>query len=554
MARRSQVIYTCVFLAVILSVGIVQAVLEVRGGESIQMLDLFVDTFVTPLKRANSLADLFDKLQDKLDEVDAELQDGLTTDHPDAWDSYDAEVVAEEALFAVQDVRKKATTINRHMKADTTRKLFRQLDTLYAAADSLYELIGSLELQNAESQLSRVRALSDRFGRHFPHRTVLSIPQLAWNAFWLHTAFSQKYLRAWEAEMEEVSVAANTLRPPMQFFRYMVLQDVGDKAVKGRNGWLFYKPGVDYLTYPYIRSPRSMPDTTTNIIDPSPVIMRERPVQAIVDFRNQLQAYGIDLLVVIVPGKPSIYPDLVNPQIKPVWAGTYSHSVRTIKELRKLGVDVVNLFEPFKEERLRDHEEGDSLYLKQDTHWKPRGARLAAKLVAERVKEYPWYNEDPPYYREYAIDTVTVERVGDVGVMTALPDFQVHNLNLMFEREPTLCYQVYQVRRDEEGNEISRRLYRDDYRNSQILLLGDSFSRIYQTDEPRSAGWISHLAYELSQPLATIVSDGGASTLVRETLSRKARVLKGKKLVVWEFVERDLRFGAKGWKHVELEL
>ena len=26
-----------------------------------------------------------------------------------------------------------------------------------------------------------------------------------------------------------------------------------------------------------------------------------------------------------------------------------------------------------------------------------------------------------------------------------------------------------------------------------------------------------------------------------------------KKLVIWEFVERDLRFGAEGWKDVGLE-
>jgi hypothetical protein len=83
-------------------------------------------------------------------------------------------------------------------------------------------------------------------------------------------------------------------------------------------------------------------------------------------------------------------------------------------------------------------------------------------------------------------------------------------------------------------------------------VLGDSFSRIYQTDAPRSAGWISHLARELSQPLASIVNDGGASTLVRQTLARKQNVLRNKKLVVWEFVERDFRYGAEGWKEVDL--
>ena len=53
-------------------------------------------------------------------------------------------------------------------------------------------------------------------------------------------------------------------------------------------------------------------------------------------------------------------------------------------------------------------------------------------------------------------------------------------------------------------------------------------------------------------PLASIVNDGGASTLVRQQLSRKPELLRGKKLVVWEFVERDVRFGTEGWQPVPL--
>jgi hypothetical protein len=93
--------------------------------------------------------------------------------------------------------------------------------------------------------------------------------------------------------------------------------------------------------------------------------------------------------------------------------------------------------------------------------------------------------------------------------------------------------------------------FKDDFRKSEILILGDSFSRIYQTDSPVNAGWIAHFAKNMNRPVASIVSDGGASTLVREKLARKASVLKGKKLLIWEFVERDLRFGAEGWKDVD---
>ena len=88
--------------------------------------------------------------------------------------------------------------------------------------------------------------------------------------------------------------------------------------------------------------------------------------------------------------------------------------------------------------------------------------------------------------------------------------------------------------------------------DAEILVLGDSFLRIYEQDEPQSAGLLAHLAYELRQPVASIVNDGGASTLVRQELFRRRRLLTKKKLVIWEFVERDIRFGAEGWQSVPL--
>jgi hypothetical protein len=52
--------------------------------------------------------------------------------------------------------------------------------------------------------------------------------------------------------------------------------------------------------------------------------------------------------------------------------------------------------------------------------------------------------------------------------------------------------------------------------------------------------------------VTSIVNNGGASTLVRQELSRKPQLLVNKKVVVWEFVERDIRFGTEGWQIVPL--
>jgi len=108
-----------------------------------------------------------------------------------------------------------------------------------------------------------------------------------------------------------------------------------------------------------------------------------------------------------------------------------------------------------------------------------------------------------------------------------------------------------------------------------VLVLGDSFCRIYQYPEPPSlgelpaaagrreetgtkrllpgsAGFVSHLALALQSPVDAIVSDGGASTEVRRRLSTNPEILEGKKVVVWEFVERDIALGRAGWEDVPL--
>jgi len=42
------------------------------------------------------------------------------------------------------------------------------------------------------------------------------------------------------------------------------------------------------------------------------------------------------------------------------------------------------------------------------------------------------------------------------------------------------------------------------------------------------------------------------TTLVRQQLGRNPKLLANKKVVVWEFVERDIRFGTEGWQIVTL--
>ena len=332
---------------------------------------------------------------------------------------------------------------------------------------------------------------------------------------------SEANLRAFEKELEEASQVAGWLRPLHRQLRWWVMRDLGDKAVAGADGWAYYGPNIQYLGERYFRDVKSGKPA-------------DDPTETIADFARQLTARNIRLLVVPIPTKPTVAPERLRRGLAPSLALSV-HSRRFLDELRGRGVEVLDLDSPFVRER-REHPER-RLYLAADTHWTGDGARLAASLLAARVREMLGPTPLAPK-RDYRRETVTVARRPDIPRMSRLP-FEAS----AFPPENTVAYRVL----DEDGQPYA------DNDEAQILLLGDSFSRIYQTDEPEAAGWIANLACELGTPLATIVNDGGASTLVRQELARSPELLVGKRLVIWSFVERDLRFGMKGWEKIAIE-
>ena len=331
---------------------------------------------------------------------------------------------------------------------------------------------------------------------------------------------TEEHLRDYESDMEESSWIATRVRPQLRQFHFSAFHDPGSKVTKGRAGWLFYRPGVDYLIQ-------------SGLADRPQDTGPDAAVRAIVHFRDQLAGRGIQLLVVPVPGKASIYPDELTSR-----ADRTSLSSRTLKVLAALqaaAVETVDLFEAFRRSRGSGAEPTQALYLTRDTHWSPNGVRAASETIARRIRQLGWLE---PGTVSYARQEVWIERDGDIVRMMQLPDGQQR-----FAPEQVRCEQVVLT-----GNSTP---YEDDP-NSPVLFLGDSFARIYQTDQPGAAGVIAHLAHELKMPLASIVNDGGASTLVRQELGRHVELLDGKRLVVWQFVERDIRFGTEGWKEVRI--
>lgn len=327
-------------------------------------------------------------------------------------------------------------------------------------------------------------------------------------------------LRGYEKQLERSSWWATQARPWAQWLQFGWLGDGGDKAVAGRDGWVFYRPGVQYLT----ERPNTR-DATCNAVDAA---------RAIIDFRDQLAARGIALVVVPVPNKESVYPDRLTGRPPPPTGRPTAETRAVFDQLTAASVEVIDLFALFARARA-EAPDASPLYLARDSHWSPTGLALASRAVAERLVAL---NLVTPGTTAYTNRAVRVERVGDIVRM-----FQSAPLERRFAPEAVDCHQV----RHPDGSQP----YRDDP-GASVLVLGDSFLRIFQQDEPGAAGFIAQLARELRQPVKAIVDDGGASTAVRQELTYRPALLRGTRVVIWEFVERDIRLGREGWKRVVL--
>ena len=521
----------------------VQAVADLRGDKRFVSFDIFKDIVYTPFVRESNMTAGAMRLDSAWRAAREAIAGGAET--------VDA---LEPVIGALSDLEAVALTVNAYAQLDTAEagyKLLKQADTLLASLEDEPESFKVVD--------STLKAVVGEFGHFSVVRAVSGVKH--------YGVWTSRYLRAFEKKVEDENALVLAVRPRYQLAVWNIFGDPGEKVVlgTGEGRWLFYRQDVEFL------------------VQPSPLDVRsaklDNPVQAILRFRDQLKAKGVELLVVVTPGKPSVYPERLTGAAQVLNGaadagaslGTTAagHGKAILDSLSRLGLNTVDLYTPLLAAKKDDATLGP-LYLNDDTHWTPRGAELAAGVIAGKVREMVdagIVDIGEPSMEYVASDSVA-DRLGDIGEMSGLNKFGV------FKTQRVIGHVISQQEVSERAQTLDstetpadslvdsaavqeaiaydtvRTPFKDDFRKAKILILGDSFSRIYQTDSPVNAGWIAHFAKEMGRPVASIVSDGGASTLVREKLARKAGVLKGKKLLIWEFVERDLRFGAEGWKEV----
>lgn len=93
-------------------------------------------------------------------------------------------------------------------------------------------------------------------------------------------------------------------------------------------------------------------------------------------FREILESKQIRFLVLAVPSKENIYGDLLGGTPMPTFQDQF------VARLRGQGVECIDLQQPFREAKRA----GLQVYHQDDSHWTPRGARIAAEELSHALR------------------------------------------------------------------------------------------------------------------------------------------------------------------------
>ncbi len=97
---------------------------------------------------------------------------------------------------------------------------------------------------------------------------------------------------------------------------------------------------------------------------------------------GQLKRDNLSLCLFLVPEKADVYFDLLKD--KPSFEPSGNGYLKQVEEqLKTAGIPVANLEPVFRRQADEDFPQGRYIYMRDDTHWNPRGIALAAESIAE---------------------------------------------------------------------------------------------------------------------------------------------------------------------------
>jgi alginate O-acetyltransferase complex protein AlgJ len=359
-------------------------------------------------------------------------------------------------------------------------------------------------------------------------------------------------LESFERRMEDALVVGQWALPKVQSLLTGVFGAGNEQAYAGREGWLFHRAGVDYLTGPPFLDPAQL---QWRRIDADPCVTPPQPdpVSAIRRLHEDLGARGIRLIVMPTPVKAVIRPD--------AFSGRYGEPASPVQNssfpafLERLESTGVWVFDPTSVLLAAERESGDSsAYLATDTHWRPQAMAAVAEALAREVEQRGDLSDRRK--TRFTRGVQEVSNYGDLTAMLSLPPGQTR-----FPPERVTIAPV--LRPDGES-------WRPEP-EAEVLLLGDSFSNVYSNREAftnrvagreyhwgEGAGLAEQLSFFLERPVDRIVRNAGGSHATRRDLaqsivrerSRGRDRLEHVRVVIYQFAVRELAAG--DWQEIGL--
>ncbi len=251
------------------------------------------------------------------------------------------------------------------------------------------------------------------------------------------------------------------------------------------------------------------------------------PLPSMVEFHGLLQAKGVELIIVPVPAKASLYPDKLDASFAP---GDPWPLTPFLEKMRAAGLNVIDL-EPVMRQR-REAQPAEKLWCAQDAHYTPLACEIIAGLVKAEIEKGEWYAAHP---KEELLrsDPAPLEIVGD----------QIKGS----EWEGKVAKETLTVRY--AGRAAGDRV--DPVAPdpaSPVLLMGDSHTLVFQEGasggmHAKGAGLFDQLSVECGFPIDLVGVRGSGLVQARRNLFMTATQTPdywvNKKVVVWVFSVRE---------------
>lgn len=247
---------------------------------------------------------------------------------------------------------------------------------------------------------------------------------------------------------------------------------------------------------------------------------KESPLPYMVEFQKALAEKGVELMIVPIPMKASIYPEKFDEEFGP---GAPYGLKPLYDQMREQGLDVFDVEPVFAALRATG-----KLYCEQDAHYSPGACEILAASLAKKIKAKDWAGELKPAKIERSAPT-EIKITGDLVVGT---DYA--------SSTPAETLKVAFAGQDGQPA--------DPDPGSPILLLGDSHTLVFQEGASSGmhctrAGLLDQMQFELQSRIDLLGQKGSGSVQARKALYGKARSTPGfwenKKLVIWVFSSRE---------------